>query len=319
MLVSQIVQEHDRWTGQGALCSSLGDGFVLRKSATYRALREVASSWGVAFSSERSELAPIYKALSLFALPRMERLRLVAYVDNVTALRELCHDNQRFDLDLVTSLSTLYPNATLHETVHVLAYAHLMDAFPEIDPGTSLTNALLSEAFATALQTYAAADHDPASEFESLFLRINGLHIGPRERAQLNLGRQRLSEPLTLSLIALGGMFDLCGGTLDQAGPMLELIVGDCSIENDGDVVGLFMLGFGRSPTFSRDIQAAYFRYVGLEREYVRLLSDTGSFLRRSRVQIADRVAVLSKSLVGSMDCTARACRQRSVSAGPRE
>lgn len=302
MLVSRIVQEHDRWTGQGVLCDSLGDGLVLDRSPTYRALRETALRHGIAFSSNHSAVAPIYKALSLFALPRMERLRLVAYVDNVTALRELCHDNQRFELDLETSLGTLYPNAILHETVHVLANAHLARAFPDADPLTRLTHGLLSESFATAVQTYAAGDRESASEVESLLLRINGLHIGPRERAQLNLGKRRLGESLTLSLIALGGLFDLCGGTPDQAGPILDLVVGGHPVEDDTDVVALFVLGFGRSPTFSRAIQTAYFRYVDLECEYSGMLADRGSYFRRFAVEIAKRVAFLSKSLLGSVD-----------------
>lgn len=152
LLVKNILHEHDRSTFKESLKNNLGDGYLLEHNPVYRAVRIAALRARFSFSDERFH---DYDVLPLTQLPRILKSKVIPYIDNVRALREI--EGVSPGSFTLAEVPALRANRIFHESAHAAAHT-ILSKYIRDKGKNDLERAfriLLQEAFANAVESLA--------------------------------------------------------------------------------------------------------------------------------------------------------------------
>ena len=268
----ELLQEHDRHTGAGALKNNFGDGYLLRHNRIYRGVRRALKASRFRLSAKRFR---DYETLPLSQLPAILRDRVVPYSDNVSPLREI--EKLAPGAFTWTEVPPLKSNTLLHESAHGVARTFRERAFgpaPKLPLSRTasekrkrevILGALMEESFANTCECL--ANLDAHSRVHDEFLHKNSYIMeSPRDRVVLREARRHLGDRVLFRLLwvsYLHSNFLKVKWDGDRAGRALRF-AGVGSRARASVVRGVIRIGLNLDPAFTQFTGSFCFRLMGI-------------------------------------------------------
>ncbi|MBS1959142.1 MAG: hypothetical protein JST80_06720 [Bdellovibrionales bacterium] len=264
LLVKKILNEHDKYTTSQSLKDCLGDGYLLQNNPIYLAIRVAATHSDFKFSNERFYE---YDAMALTQLPKILKKKVIPYLDNVTALREI--EKARPGKFTLNDIPPLRGNQIFHESAHAVANTIL--SWHLKDKGKSdierVLRILFQEAFANACESFSNLyAHD---RFHNEFLYKNSYIMEePNVRRKLLEGMNTAGETQTFIVLLFSFLYAnfLQTETADREfQSLLDLLVPNANKKESAALFKVFGIGFTLDLQFTEFTNKFCLQLAGLK------------------------------------------------------
>lgn len=285
MLLTHILKSHNLNVGTGKLIvlrDCLGDPYLLAHNQIYRNIRQYVVASGFHFTNQRFA---DHHSFPLLALESVLREKTIPYIDNVSILKKVVSKNKalRFDkrIPLVGS------NAVMHESAHACARSIIETLLPLSNKKTNrqsferdwALNLLIEESFANACDL--AVWLGISKPLDHFFLKTNSYLDGSelfRKNKWLKNHFHFYFKLLILVFLYLNFLYDsISKKEFSRAVAFVKSTCPKGSKEPTSNELDMFLRTInkeiGLSSTFRLVTTEFYFKYLGFETAYPKLLS----------------------------------------------
>lgn len=310
--IGQLLDINAHYPHANTYASCIGDQYLYARNPLYRTIRDAALAHGVSYVEVGSDLWHDYMVCPLFCLDVMLQQKMIPLINNELPLRRLAVKSGRsFAITGRFLTRVMKRNYLLHESCHYIAHcisseeAHDSTQHFHSDREFRVATAFLGEAFAGLTERIAwVVAQNPT---HILFFNLNSyVDHDVREHKLLTecIDELGLSQVCEIGMLALfinnlkkrpledkemDALLCFCFSAGQPPRPVLEKIV------------FLIRNVFSIAPAFLEETTPAYFRMVGLEKEFLDLSSRDWSVEQLSALMAGEAKAKLLRIIMSAI------------------
>jgi hypothetical protein len=277
--IGRLLELNTRHAHVNAFVHSLGDQYLYARNPLYRTIRDAALARGASYVKHESALWHDYMVCPLFCLDVMLEQKIIPLVDNESSLRRLAaKSGNSFAVTGKFLTRAMKRNYLLHESCHYIAHSVSQEAPYAVSQAISSESecrvlvAILGEAFATLVERIVwAVAQEPT---HILFFNLNSyIDHAVNEHKLLT----ECIRDFGISQICEIGMLALFVNNLkkrplndEELNALFHLYFPQAeSGPTSQTIASLIRSVFAITPAFLEETTPAYFRMIGLEKEFL--------------------------------------------------
>ena len=211
MKLTKLMELHSQLQTKDGLENNFGDGYLMQNNHIFRNVRIAAQKNGFAFSDEDNNL---YQALPFSQLERILSDKVIPYVNNVTALRQIL--NRLPESVVWDDLSDgLKKNYAFHEACHCVARSLAKTYLKESSSSEGILQILLEESFANTCELLGVIDVN--DQVHRIFYELNSYTSLTQEKTNFKTAVSEIGEEVVFKFMMMAYLqSNFLGKNLDE-------------------------------------------------------------------------------------------------------